>query len=156
MISLGLGLYWIYAFNVIVNSALSFFTTVFLVECFVSILRIKHPRIRMLCFFLPFCKICLDLHLYSFSNWSLFHGINPILAETGTRQLSILINPFAGIQFGMLDGTTFSLADVIALSIDPFWIKSIVLFVIPIAVLCFAMNLIRIFREKKTHRFDYT
>lgn len=41
---MGQELYWIYAFNVIVNSTLSFFTTIVLVEIFVRLLRIKHPN----------------------------------------------------------------------------------------------------------------
>ena len=101
---MGQELYWIYAFNVIVNSTLSFFTTLALVELFVRLLRVRHPRAKAICRLLPFCKICIDLCLYHFSNWALLHGINPTLAETGTRNLSIMFNPFTGIQFSMQDG----------------------------------------------------
>lgn len=141
-------LYWIYAFNMIVNSSLSFFTTVLLIEIFARLLRITHPRTKVICYFLPFCKICLDLFLYRVSNWALLHETNPIIAETGTRQVSIMINPFVGIQFSMLDGRTFSPADLIALSIDPFWTWAIVSIALFGAIITCALKLIRIVQDK--------
>lgn len=142
-------LYWIYAFNIVVNSLLSFFTTIFLIELFILLFRIKHPRIKAICRVVPFFKICFDLSLYHFANWALLNGINPILAETGTRQLSVmLINPFTGIGFSMQDGKTFSIADAIALCLDPFWIKMIVLAAITGSIMSIALRLIRILEEK--------
>jgi len=114
---------WIYLFNIIVNSILSFYTSVFLVLMFVCFLRIKHPRVKNFCYALPFGKIVLDLFLYRFSDWALAMDINPLLAQVGTRTLSIQINPFFGIQLNMQNGCTFSLADTIALSVDPLWIQ---------------------------------
>ncbi|MGC2595252.1 MAG: M56 family metallopeptidase [Rhabdochlamydiaceae bacterium] len=146
---MGQELYWIYAFNVIINSTLSFFTTIVFIELFVCLLRVKHPRVKMICRFLPFCKICIDLFLSHFSNWALLHGVNPILAETGTRQLSIMVNPFIGIQFSMQDGKTFSLADVIALSIDPLWTRMIVFTAIVGTVFASIVYLICIVRGKR-------
>jgi beta-lactamase regulating signal transducer with metallopeptidase domain len=119
-------LYWIYAFNIVVNSTLAFFTSILLIEFFVCLFRVKHPRIKVFCRILPFFKICLDLCLYHVSKWALLHGVNPILAEKGTRQLSLLLNPFTGIQFSMKNGKTFSVADVIALIVDPIWIQEVV------------------------------
>lgn len=145
---MGSGLYLIYVFNIMINSTLSFFTMVVLIEIFMRLLRIKHPRVKVICFFLPFCKICLDLFLYHFSNWALLYEVNPILAKTGTRQLSIMVNPFTVIQFSMFDGKTFSLADVIALSIDPIWIRMIVLIAIAGIVITCALHLICIVRAK--------
>lgn len=115
------GLYWIYAFNIVVNSTLSFFTSLLLIEGCIALFRVAHPRVKVVCRVLPFIKICLDLCLYHISKWALIHGVNPTLAEKGTRQLALLLNPFTGIQFRMKDGKTFSIADVIALSIDPIW-----------------------------------
>lgn len=146
---MGEQLYWIYAFNIIVNSTLSFFTTILLIEIFTFFFRIKHPRLKAICRVLPFFKICLDLCLYHFSNWALLHGVNPILAETGTRQLSIMVNPFTGIQFSMQDGKTFSVADVVALSINPIWIRLIVSVAVVGSITAIAVRLVRIFQEKQ-------
>ncbi len=142
-------LYWTYAFNIVVNSTLSFFTTILLIELFTLIFRIKHPRMKVICQVLPFFKICLDLCLYHFSNWALLHGVNPLLAETGTRQFSIMLNPLTGIQLSMQNGKTFSIADVIALSIDPFWIQVIVSLLVVGSGVAIALHLIHIFREKQ-------
>src|SRR5690349_10881624 len=143
-------LYWTYAFNIIVNSALSFFTTIFLIELFMFLFRIKHSRMKAICRALPFFKICLDLCLYHFSNWALLHGGNPILADTGTRQLSVMLNPLTGIQLSMQDGKTFSIADVIALSIDPFWVRVIVFIAGMGSVIAIALRWIQVLREKQS------
>lgn len=146
---MGQEIYWIYAFNVIVNSFLSFFTALFLVELFVYLLRVKHPRIKAICCFLPFVKICLDFFLYHFSHWALLKGINPLLAERGTRQLSLMVNPWMGIRLNLHDGQTFSVADVIALSVDPLWIKAIVSLAAIGMIFSCARIWIRIARDKK-------
>lgn len=123
-----IGLSWIFALNIVVNSALSFYTTILLIEGCVYLFRVTNPRIKAICRILPFCKICLDLCLYHFSGWALLHGMNPVVSEQGSRQLSLLLlNPFTGIQLSMQEGKTFSMADLIALSIDPIWVQGIVL-----------------------------
>lgn len=142
-------LYWIYAFNIVVNSTLAFFTSILLIEFVVSLFRVKHPRIKVFCRILPFFKICLDLCLYHVSKWALLHGVNPILAEKGTRQLSLLLNPFTGIQFSMKNGKTFSIADVIALSLDPIWIQGIVCIAGFGGVVASLLYLKRILRERR-------
>lgn len=116
---------WIYLFNVIVNSILSFYTSIFLILIFICFLKIKHPRIKTYCYALPFGKMVLDLFFYRFSNWALAMDINPLLAQIGSRTLSIRINPFFGIRLNMQNGSTFSPADIIALSVDPLWIRGI-------------------------------
>lgn len=146
---MGEQLYWVYAFNIVVNSTLSFFTTILLIELFMFLFRIKHPRLKAICRVLPFFKICLDLCLYHFSNWALLHGVNPILAETGTRQLSVMLNPFTGIQFSMHDGKTFSVADVLALSIDPIWIQVIISTAVVGSIVALARCFVHIFQEKQ-------
>lgn len=146
---MGPQLYWTYAFNILVNSVLSFFTTLLLIEFFLFIFRIKHPRMKVLCRALPFCKLCLDPLLYQFSNWSLSHGMNPMLAEIGTRKLSGMFNPFAGIQFSLEDGKTFSVADLIALTVNPLWIQGIVCIVIVGAAATIILHGIRTIYEKQ-------
>lgn len=146
---MGSQLYWIYAFNIIVNSTLAFLTSLLLIEFFICVFRIKHPRIKVICRILPFFKICLDLCLYQISKWALFHGVNPILAEKGTRKLSLQFNPFAYMQFSLQDGKTFSLADVAALSVDPCWIQGIVIVAGFGSVIAIFLYLKRFFQEKR-------
>lgn len=141
-------LYWIFAFNVIINSLFSFFTTLFFVELFVTLLRVKHPRVKALCRSLPFFKICLDFTLYHFANWALCHGLNPIEAS-GTRQFSLYIHPFTGIQFSMQEGQTFSLADVFSLLIGPFWTRFVVLCMGAGTCIALILKLIQILQEKR-------
>ena len=142
-------LYWIYSFNIIVNSTLSFFTTVLAIEFLLPLFRIKNPRAQVICYILPFFKICLDLCRYQFSNWALLYGINPLLAETGTRQLLVMQNPLTGIQFSMQDGKTFSIADLMALSINPLWIRGFVSVAIIGSVIAMTLRLVQIFQEKQ-------
>lgn len=146
---IGPQLYCIYVFNVVVNSTLAFFTSTLLIEFFVCLFRIKHPRIKVFCRILPFLKICLDLCHYHVSNWALLQGQNPILAEKGSRQLSFLLNPFIGIQFSMKNGETFSIADVIALLIDPIWVQGIVCIAIFGSVVSSLLYLKRILYQKQ-------
>lgn len=142
-------LYWIYAFNIVVNSMLSFFTTILLMELFIVLFRVKHPRVLAICQILPFVKICLDLFLYHFSSWALLQGVNPLLTEKGSRKLSIMFNPLAGIQLSMQDGKTFSIADILALSMDSLWIHFIVFTAVIGSVIAITLRLIYIFKEKK-------
>jgi beta-lactamase regulating signal transducer with metallopeptidase domain len=140
-------LFWIYPFNIIVNSVLSFYTSIGLLAFFIYLLRIKQPRIKSFCYLLPFCKIGLDLFFYRFSNWALAFDLNPLLAQIGTRTLSIQVNPFIGIQLNMQNGQTFSLADVIALNVGPLWIRIIVITAMAGSIITFAFCLIRLIRD---------
>lgn len=144
-----LDLYWIYAFNIIVNSTLSFLTSAILVEVFIRIFRIKHPRVKAICKILPFFKICFDLCLYHFSNWALLQGVNPILADKGTRRLWLIVSPITEIQLSMEGGLTFTLADVIALSLNPIWIQGIVFVAGFGSLLAIIRYLISIILEKR-------
>lgn len=147
---MGEQLYWIYAFNIVVNSTLSFFTTILLIEFFMFLVRIKSPRLKAISRSLPFFKICLDLCLYHFSDWALLHGVNPISAEAGTRQLSvIMLNPFTGILFSMQNGKTFSLADIIALSIHSIWIQVVVCVAVIGSIIAISLFLVRLVKEKQ-------
>lgn len=103
----------------------------------------------MLCYILPFLKICIDPCLYHISKWALKHGLNPMMAEKGTSQLSVLLNPFTGIQLSMGNGKTFSVADVMALYVDPIWIQGIVCIAVLGSIVGSGLYLKRIVGEKK-------
>lgn len=142
-------LYWIYAFNLIVNSTLTFFTMIVLIEFFTFLFRIKHPRVKVFCFVLPFVKICLDLCVYHVSNWALLYGENPVLAEQGTRNLLVGMSPLTTIRLSLEGGKTFSVADVIALSIDPIWVRFVVVFAACGSVVVVFRWLMHLFYEKR-------
>lgn len=146
---MGPDLYWTYGFNIVLNSVLSFFTASLLLQLFMLLFRIKHPRLKVFVYSLPFLKLIVDFFLYRYSNWALLVGINPNLAEVGTRQLSVKFNPFSGIEFNMLDGKSFSLADLLALSIDPVWIHSIVILGLLGSLLSITFYFSHIMKEKK-------
>lgn len=126
-----------FAFNIIINSVLGFFTVFILIEAILFFLRIQQPRVRAFCRSLPFVKLATDLFLYNFSSWVFANGINPLEAEPGTRMLSAMIGywnfdpsffgiPWTGIQLLMKGGFHFTLADLLIFSLDPFWIKCFV------------------------------
>lgn len=146
---MGEELYWIYAWNIVVNSALSFFTAILLIELSLFLLRVNHPRVKAICRAIPFFKIPLDLCLYHFSNWALLHGANPLSAETGTRQLTVMLNPLAGIQLSMQHGETFSVADLIALSVDPLLIRALIILALAGSTLVPAQYIVRLLKERK-------
>ncbi len=119
------------AFNVMVNSWLAFFTVSLLCKLVVFIFRVKEPRVKAFIFCIPVLKLVLDLALYyDHSNWALFHSIDPRFAEDNSRKLSVYIGFFPwlipGIQFSIGDDKLFTVADVLALYLGPFWTKSIV------------------------------
>jgi Zn-dependent protease with chaperone function len=128
-------LFWNFAFNILFNSFLSFFTVSLFVLAGLSLFRVHEPRFRALILCLPFLKLGFDFFLYDFSSWALNHQINPLEAEPGSRILSAMmcfpffvgwIPLFTRIQLFMFDGITFTLADLLTFCIDPFWIKVVV------------------------------
>jgi hypothetical protein len=143
-------LYWIFAFNIVLNSALSFFTTVFLIEIIIWGLRVHQPRIKAICRSLPIYKMVVDLLFYHFSTWALFHSINPLQATPGSRTLFIGFGaPFMHIQFTLEDGKTFTLADIAAQSFHPLWIQMIVAIAFTGAIGLFITRLIQLRQGKK-------
>lgn len=152
-------LYWIYAFNIIVNSTISFLTVFILVKLFLFILRIDHPRLKMFFLSIPILKIIFDLFLYDFSRWSLLHHINPLASEPGTRMLSVLLGIYSpvvtwiplttAIQFVMQSGTTFTIADLAALSLSPFWIKGIVILTAILSVIICGSWMYRLYKSTR-------
>lgn len=127
---------WTFAFNIVVNSFLGFLTVAMLVQLLIFVFRVKSPRILSLCLSLPVLKLGLDLFLYNFSRWALMEHINPIQCPEGSRMITAMcatpastwnLIPFnTGIHLGLKDGKTFTVADMIALSVEPLWIKGIV------------------------------
>ena len=84
---------------------------------------------------IPIVKLPLDLFLYDFTKWSYSHGVDPLLCATGTRTLSVMlgwISPSidrsflpmnSGIQFSVPGDMTFTVADVIGRSMNPLFLK---------------------------------
>ncbi len=143
-----------YVFNIIINSLLSFFTVFLFVSFGLFALRIKHPRIKSICYALPFIKPFMDIFLYDFSSWALPLGLDPNLAEKGTRFLSALVGPYPRVRLqlsvGELDtGWTYSLADVCALKMDPLVLKGICFGVVGISVVRLVLFLLRWSRERR-------
>jgi hypothetical protein len=131
-----------------VNSFLSFFTAILLIEVFLKLFWIKHSRTLAVCRILPFFKICIDLCLYHFSHWALLEA-NPLLAEKGSRVLSVMFKPYAGVQLSLQNGRTFSPADLLALSVDPLWVRCVVLIAGMGSIVAVFLLAMRFFREKK-------
>src|SRR5579864_9128161 len=83
-----MNLAWIYAFNILINSALAFFTVALLVKFLLWAFKIKQPRIQALALSLPLFKVGFDFFLYNFSRWALSSEINPLLCTPGTRAIN--------------------------------------------------------------------
>lgn len=130
-------LYWIYAFNLIVNSFLAFLTMAFFIQILLSISGVKSPRFRALMLSLPFLKLSLDPFLYNFPNWALMSQNNPLNAEAETRVLSVsfayitsvadLFPLSTAIRLSLDNGQTFSPADMLALLLPPLLLKGLIL-----------------------------
>lgn len=135
---------WAYAFNILINSTLAFLTVAILVKFLIWALRIERPRIQAICLSLPLFKIAADFFFYNFSRWALAHQIDPFQSEPGTRAITAMLchpastAPFVpantGIHFTLADGKTFTVADLLTLSLDPLWIKSIVVLAMSISI----------------------
>ena len=141
-------MWYFYLFNIIVNSALSFFTAFILMSLGLFIFHIKHPRIKSICYALPFIKPFIDIFLYDFSSWALPFGLNPNIADKGSRFLSAVIGTYPGVRLqfsiGELDtGWTYSIADVLALKISPFLLKMGCL-----CILCISLGSLALFFMK--------
>ena len=125
-------LFWLFGFNILINSLFSFYTTFFLVVVGAFILRIKDPRTQSFVMLIPFIKLVFDFFLYDFSKWSAIHHMNPLEAEAGTRFFSLslcnlsLSNYFplsTGIGFTIAQDKTFTLADLLGTCIGLLGVK---------------------------------
>jgi beta-lactamase regulating signal transducer with metallopeptidase domain len=147
-------LYLVYAFNLVINSFLTFLTLVLFVEFLIFAFRIRQPRFRALMFLIPVIKLIIDPFFYNFDSWALTHQINPLEAEVGSRMLSVLICypkslagflPITtGIQFSVNDCQTFSLADIAALNLSPIIVKGVILIVGVVSFILLIIHLIRL------------
>lgn len=113
----------LYAFNLLVNSILSFFTTLGLAQLLIFIFKIHHPRLKTFLWMLPILKLGLDPFLYNFQDWAILQWINPLEVAEGTRMFSLGLSfadgiPFSTIQLRIFDHLTFTMADLIALSLN--------------------------------------
>jgi beta-lactamase regulating signal transducer with metallopeptidase domain len=153
-----MNLAWIYAFNVLVNSVLAFLTVALLVKFLLWAFRMKQPRIQALALSLPLFKVGFDFFLYNFSRWALSSQINPLLCSPGSRAINVSFTyptsltpyPFSsGIYFSVEGGKTFTIADVIALSIDPLWIKTIVTLAFAVSVGLGGLRLLQALKARK-------
>ncbi|HEX4839765.1 MAG TPA: M56 family metallopeptidase [Rhabdochlamydiaceae bacterium] len=146
-----MNLFWIYAFNILINSALAFATIALLVKFLLWAFRIQHPRMVALCLSLPLFKVAFDFFLYNSSRWALSSEINPLLCAPGTRAITATLSyPLSsGIYFSVEGGKTFTVADVIALSVDPLWIKITVLLVFSVSTGLCSLGLLQALRARK-------
>lgn len=132
-------LIWIFLLNIIINSLLVFFTLSFLIQLLIFVFRVKEPRLKTILCGIPILKLIVDPFLYNFQSWSLFHHMNPLEAETGSRTLSVMLwFPASAIRFSLSSEQTFTLADIVALSVNPLWIKGIVCIVGGISIFLLA------------------
>lgn len=109
--------------NIVLNSVLAFFTTVFLIEMLIAIFRIKQGRCAAYLRLIPILKLPLDPFLYDFSNWSFLKGINPLYCEENSRTLSAMcgytnegvfvIPSSVQIYMSVPGNFTFTLADLV-------------------------------------------
>ncbi len=120
-------LWAIIVMNVGINSLLAFFSSSFLILIALKLLRIQEARWQALCLLLPFIKLLFDLSSYQFSNWALAQQINPLTCPEGTRILSLelilqgLYYPFCYAGLFLEEGQSFTVADILCLTIGPTW-----------------------------------
>lgn len=147
-------LYWIYAFNLIVNSFLAFLTMALLTQLLLFISRVKLRRFKALMLSLPILKLGFDPFLYDFRNWALMAQHNPLHAEADTRILSVsfayassiadLFPLNTAIRFSLDNGLSFSPADMAALLLPPLVLKSVILSVTAVSVVILSIYFYRL------------
>ena len=145
--------------NIFFNSLLAFFTSVLLVKSLLFLFQIQHGRTRALLEMIPIFKLPFDLLLYDFTKWSYMQNINPLSFEKGARSLSIFIElsplterlfPFhSGVQFTLPGNTTFTIADLIGYTFNPY-LNVFSLILIFLCLSSFLKTLVVYYRGKKT------
>ncbi len=153
-------LFWLWGFNIIVNSFLTFLTVGTLTLILVKVLRMGRTRLRAILLALPLLKIVIDLFLYDFASWALVANINPIESESGSRLLSAWLAfphstfPFfpltTGVQLSLNSGQTFTPADLIALCLNPLWIRATTLFMASISIILGGIWLYRLYQSVRS------
>ena len=129
----------LFLFNFFLNSILVFLISCIFVEIFIFIFRIKNFRLIYFARCIPFLKIFLDLILYNFSKWALFQNINPILCEVGSRTLTIGLEikkvlPTINIYFHLSNRMTFTITDILAMTIGKYCVLFFVILFLSISV----------------------
>lgn len=156
-------LWWTYAFNIIVNSMLTFFTLACVVQLIILVFRIKQSRFKVLLFCVPLLKLAVDPFLYDFEHWALACQINPFEVEVGSRSLTLQLwyphdisrftdlIPFGnGIRMSLDNGQmAFTIADLLMLSLPPMLVKTLI---VVIAVSTFLQMFIYLGRSAKDAR----
>lgn len=143
--------FFVFTFNVFINSFLMFITVVALIESVIFLFRIRSGRLTSLLRMLPIVKLPFDLIFYDFSSWSYLKGINPLTAEEGSRVFTVAFGqpsfsepfflPFkSGIQF-TVNHMTFTVADMISVLIDPFALSLLCSFVLCVSICLFVKSL---------------
>lgn len=128
-------LWSIFVVNIGINSLLSFFTLSLLICIFLRLLHIRNARVQASCLLIPFIKLIIDLASYQFSHWALAQQLNPLTCPEGTRLLNVSIIPFltyplCSIDFHLQQGQTFTVADLLCLTMGPEWTLSCALMLI--------------------------
>lgn len=115
----------VFIFDFFINGILTVFTCICILEILIFCFRINNYRIRYLTRALVLVKPLIDLALYQYHNWSYLHGIDLLLAEKGSRFLTIEYRfpfPKCRIFFHLDSGHTFSLGDIIRSLTGERWI----------------------------------
>lgn len=148
--------------NIVLNSLLSFFTVFILVEAIIFLFRIPQGRVAAILRMIPIFKLPFDLFLYDFSRWSYANGINPLNCEEGTRMISVMIGwinkmhegfflPInSGIQFTVHENLTFTLADILAYSLNPECLTLLTLLLAAISVTLVVAKLSKYYQSIKS------
>lgn len=163
---------FVFILNIFINSFLTFFTVVLLIEMVIFLFRIQQGRFASILRMIPIIKLPFDLFCYDFSRWSYLQGVNPLTAEKGSRVLSAIFGwPYAmsdsdflpirsSIEFTVGHQLRFTIADIAAYLIPPILLY-ILCFSLGICSLIFVSNkILRYFRylshlqkrETKSHQ----
>jgi len=119
-------LVWSYLFNIAINSWFTFFTVLLLIWPVIATLRRANPRLAAYIALIPALKLFIDPFLYRFSHWALAHGLNPVIAEKGTRTLQIIFFEYPLFGFFLHGDFGFSIADALLLSLPMLVVKLLV------------------------------
>lgn len=147
----------LFIFNVFINSFLTFFTAVLLVEGVIFLFRIRMGRCASLLRMIPILKLLFDLFLYDFSRWSFLQGVDPLLCKEGSRALTVaaayvesLFLFKARIELNVLGNMTFTIADVFGRFLNPILLKtfSISLLLLSFGFVARKIALYRMFTKK--------
>ena len=142
----------LFVFNIFINSFLVFFTTALLIEGLICLFRIRQGRCSAILRMIPFFKLVLDLFLYDFTRWAYIFGIDPLLCEEGTRNISVglgfssFFNVKSCIEMTVPGDKTFTLADILSAKIPSFALNAFVCLLCLTSLVCVYKQVKKIFR----------